>query len=351
MKKWLVTAGVLMLMGCLIFTMSGCASGWSFGGKHVEKSVEVTDAFSDIDITSDTADITFSSSTDGSCKVVYYNNKKISYSVSVENGVLKIKPEGRRNWLGKFFDFGKSSLTIYLPGSEYGSLSIKEDTGDIEITDYKFENVDIKLSTGDVDIKNITTGDFSLKLSTGDVSINGITCSNFVTTGDTGDISVNNLTANGNATIERSTGDVNVNTATVSGNLYSKTSTGNNNVCLANCGGDIEVKVSTGKSLLSDITCANLTTTGDTGNLSMSNVIASGKFSIERSTGDVHFDRCDAAEIYVTTDTGDVSGTLLSEKVFVINTDVGKVQVPESYSGGKCKITTDTGDVKISIGQ
>ena len=72
-------------------------------------------------------------------------------------------------------------------------------------------------------------------------------------------------------------------------------------------------------------------------------------FSIERSTGDVRFTDCDAAEICVKTDTGDVTGSLLSDKVFITNTDTGSVNVPETISGGKCEIITDTGDIKITI--
>ena len=57
------------------------------------------------------------------------------------------------------------------------------------------------------------------------------------------------------------------------------------------------------------------------------------------------FDRCDAAELSITTDTGDVKGTLLSDKVFIARTDTGRVHVPETTNGGKCKITTSTGDI------
>ncbi len=329
MKKWFTIAGALILMGGLMFTMTGCAGGWHFGGRRVETSTDITEGFSNIDIITDTYDITFAPSQDGNCRLVTYGNKKITHTASVEDGTLKIHINDSRKWFERIFGWYTSSLTLYLPEAEYSSLSISEDTGDISISGYKFDNVNIDLSTGDVNMQNITCGDFSLELSTGDVTLNNISCNSLTTTGDTGDISVSNLTANGNAYIERSTGNIDVNIATV--------------------GGNVEVKVSTGKSLLSDITCSNLTSTGSTGNISMSNVIASGQFSIARSTGDVNLDRCDAAEIYVTTDTGDVTGTFLSEKIFQVRTDTGKVNVPESWSGGKCKIETDTGNIKISI--
>ena len=81
----------------------------------------------------------------------------------------------------------------------------------------------------------------------------------------------------------------------------------------------------------------------------MKNVTVSGTISVERSTGDVFFDRCDAAALSVATDTGDVTGTLLSDKVFITQTDTGSVDVPPTTSGGICGITTDTGDIRMDI--
>ena len=74
-----------------------------------------------------------------------------------------------------------------------------------------------------------------------------------------------------------------------------------------------------------------------------------GSIDIERTTGDIKFNGCDASELVIVTDTGNVKGTLLSDKVFIAKTDTGSIKVPETVSGGKCKITTDTGDIKIEI--
>ena len=63
----------------------------------------------------------------------------------------------------------------------------------------------------------------------------------------------------------------------------------------------------------------------------------------------MRFDGCDAAEITVKTGTGDVTGTLLSDKVFLTETGTGRIDVPKSTVGGRCEINTDTGDIKIDI--
>ena len=39
-----------------------------------------------------------------------------------------------------------------------------------------------------------------------------------------------------------------------------------------------------------------------------------------------------------------------NEKIFIAKASIGDVSVPETTAGGKCKITTDTGDIRISIG-
>ena len=85
------------------------------------------------------------------------------------------------------------------------------------------------------------------------------------------------------------------------------------------------------------------------GKILLNRVIASGSLTVRRSTGDVIFDRCDAASLSVTTDTGDVTGTLLTEKTFIPDSETGKIDVPKNTSGGICEITTDTGDIRLKI--
>ena len=73
------------------------------------------------------------------------------------------------------------------------------------------------------------------------------------------------------------------------------------------------------------------------------------KLSVERTTGNVKFSACDAAEISFKTDTGDVNGTLLSDKIFMAQTDTGRVNVPQTITGGRCEITTTTGNIRIQL--
>jgi len=111
----------------------------------------------------------------------------------------------------------------------------------------------------------------------------------------------------------------------------------------------VGVDVSTGKAYLTDIACKSVISSGSTGDISLDHVIAAERFSINRSTAGIRLDSADAAEIFMETDTGDVTGTLLTDKVFITQTDTGGVDVPKTETGGRCEIITNTGNIRISV--
>lgn len=314
-KISLIAAAVLVALGLIVFVIVMTVNGWNFSKNsalYETNEYEITDGFDDLSINTETADIVFLPSDDERCRVVCFERKKEKHSASVKNGVLTIKVDDERKWYDRWFSisFKSPEITVYLPRSEYASLVIKESTGSIDIPgDFKFNGIDISASTGDVDCRASSSDSIKIRLSTGDVLIKNLSAKEIDVT----------------------------------------TSTGGITVSAVNCDGNVTVNVSTGKVKLTDVRCRNLISNGSTGTALLKNVIAVGEFSISRSTGDVGFDGCDAAEISVKTDTGDVKGTFLSSKIFITRTDTGKVDVPKTVSGGVCEITTDTGNIIISI--
>jgi len=319
MKKasivWLIVAALLILIGCMIFVGGMTMFKWDFfkleTDKYETNTYEVNENFNNISIKANTEDITFKVSEDGKCKVVCFENKKEKHTVLVENDTLTVNVENNRKWYDYIqIGFKSPKITVYLPNTEYKSLFIKEDTGDIEIPkDFEFESIDLTLSTGHV--KNYASATQSIKIKT-----------------STGKIHVENVNT-GSLDLSVSTGDITV---------YS-----------ISCQAELKIKVSTGDADLKDVSCESLSTTGSTGSLKLSSVIASKKFDIKRSTGGIKLEKCDASEICIKTSTGSVKGTLLTEKIFITKSDTGSIKVPSSTSGGKCEITTDTGDIKIQI--
>lgn len=314
-KVWLIIAGSLVLVGCILFACVMATLGWDFSklsdSGFETNTHEVTEPFGDISLTSETADIVFALSEDGACRVECREEQNTKHYVAVENGVLVIRLEDNRAWYDYIgFHFGTPSVTVYLPKSEYGALSVTDTTGNVKIQEaFAFGRADISLSTGNVDF-----------------------CAS----------------ASGELGIETSTGDINVKNAAV-GSLKLRTSTGRVTVAGVKCAGDAGVEVATGKAELTDVSCNSFFSNGTTGDLVLKNLIAAGGFSAERTTGNVKFDGCDAAELYVKTGTGDVTGSLLSEKVFIVDTDTGSRDVPKTASGGRCEVITGTGDIHLSI--
>lgn len=312
---WLAVAISLVLAGCIIFGCVMTAMKWDFTKlstvQYVTSEYEINDGYKDISIVTDTADIVLVPSEQGKHLVVCYEEKNAKHSVSVKDGTLVIELADTRKWHERIgFNFGTPKITVSVPQGEYGAFTVRASTGDVEIPrEFTFESINISQSTGDVTNHASASEDIKIKTSTGNILTENISAGALDLSVSTGRITVTDLT----------------------------------------CEGDVELRVTTGKTDLNNIACKNLTSSGDTGNISLINVIAAEKFFIERTTGDVLFEGCDAAELSVQTDTGHVTGSLLTEKVFIAQTDTGKVDVPKTVTGGKCEIITDTGDVKITI--
>jgi DUF4097 and DUF4098 domain-containing protein YvlB len=294
----------LLLMASLIFAKSNFIS-------YETNTHTIHSDFTNISIQTDTADISFVVAENEKCSIVCYEPENVIHNVTTDNGTLSVNVVDERNWyerIGIFVECPK--LTIYLPAGEYGVLSIKEDTGKVEIPkDYRFNSMDIFATTGAVN--NAASTENTLKIHT-----------------STGSIRVEDVSAN--------VVDLSVSTGKVMADDV-------------DCTGDVKIEVSTGNANATNISCKKFISGGDTGDITLKNVIVTEKMSLERSTGDVKFEHCDAAEIFVETDTGDVIGSLLTDKVFITETDTGRINVPKTTTGGKCEVITDTGNIKINI--
>ena len=314
-KAWLIAAASLVIIGCILFAVVMSVTGRDRSklstARYETNTYKISEPFSALSLTTDTADIVFAPSDDGKCRVECYEEEHAKHSVSVENNTLTVSINDQRSWdeyIG--FTFDSPKITVYLPDTEYGALSIQESTGNVEIPEeFTFESIDISASTGSVDLG--ASAQDAVRIGT-----------------STGDIQVENISA---------------------GSLELSVSTGEVTVSDVKCSGDITVSVSTGKSHLNYVSCQSVISTGTTGDIYLDNVISAVKLSIKRSTGNVSFDSSDAADIFVRTDTGNITGSLLTDKVFITASDTGSVEVPGTVTGGRCEIDTDTGNIKIKI--
>ena len=243
----LIVAALLVVFGAGLFCGAMSAVDWDFTAlsahEYVTGTTEIIKPFVGIEIETDTADIRFAVSEDGSKYVECSDIEGIEYRVEVDNGILKIEAVDTRAWY-LHISIGSTTasyVTVYLPAGEYGSLSIKTSTGDVEIPeDFTFFEMDIALSTGDVNVASDVRN--AVKITT-----------------DTGDITLQNASV---------------------GALELKSDSGTVSVTDVACEGDVCVRSGSDNTCLTNLTCRDLATTGSTGDLHMKNVVASGKFDI-----------------------------------------------------------------------
>ncbi len=315
MNVWLILGIALVLLGLVLFVTVMAANHWDFKAlsttTYETNVTQIDEEFQNILVDIDTAQFRLLPSEDGVARVECYEEATAKHTITVENGTLTIRVNNEKKWYEHIgVNFETPGITVYLPNAEYGNLEITGHTGGVMIPkNFCFKNINASVTTGGITCLAPAAELLKLKTGTGTIRVKEVHTDLLDLTVTTGRIAVHFVT----------------------------------------CNGGVTTRVSTGRAVLTDVSCQSLTSSGNTGDLILRRVIASGDFSIERSTGDVSFDACDAAALSITTDTGDITGTLLTDKIFIASTDTGRVSVPKTSLGGKCEITTDTGDIKIEI--
>lgn len=294
-KIWLMVAASLVLIGGILFGCVMAEINWDFKklstAEYGESRYSLWKDYKNISIVTNTADIRLIPAENGENSVHCFEQRNVKHSVEIKGDTLVIEVQDTRAWYEYIgFGFDKPKITLTIPRGEYGSLSVKASTGDVTISKaFHFDSMDISQATGST---------------------------------------VNNASVSGTMKIKTSTGSIRVNDVSAD---------------------SLQLSVSTGKVTVTNARCNHFWSEGDTGDLVLKNVVADKKLVVERDTGDVELVGCDAGELFIETDTGHVKGSLLTDKIFTAESDTGRVDVPKTVTGGRCEISTDTGDIKITI--
>ena len=313
---WIVVAVVLIITGAALCALSTVVLGFdpvnTSTVEYMENTYEVSGSFKNISIAVDTDDIEFQKSHDGKCSVICIEAEDIRHEAKINGNTLEIKQfnEGGWNFIG--INMQTPKMTVYLPENTYNDLDINVNTGDIIIpAGFTFEDLEIYGNTGDIMSECDVTGDTNAEITTGDISMIGIAGDKISVSVTTGDVLLERINCT-DAEVKSTTGDIQLGSVIVSGDLKTQT---------------------------------------ETGRTWLSSVLVSGKLTATGGTDDVEIDGCDAGELFIETNTGSITGSLLSEKVFVTETNTGTIDVPNTASGGKCELTTNTGSISITITQ
>ncbi|MBQ9744523.1 MAG: DUF4097 family beta strand repeat protein [Clostridia bacterium] len=269
-KKTIIAVS-LMAVGLIMFTVALFAIDFNFAklsiAKYETNTHNITESFDSISINSDTADITLLPSQDGKCKVICYEKEKGKHNVSVKDGTLIIEMVNEKSWYDYILDFGLDKITVFLPENEYKDITLRSDTGDIEISEeFKLKSIDIYVSTGEVTNYASVSGNVKIGVSTGEVLIENANTGSMEITASTGNVTLKNTICEGKVRIETSTGDVELIRCDAD-EIYIEASTG-----------DIKGTVLTDKTFIAD---------SSTGDVSVPKDTRGGVCVLKTSTGDI----------------------------------------------------------------
>lgn len=305
----IIAGGVLTIAGSILFGL-GIAKEFK-EDQLITHVFELSESTNNIKVDINTADIEFKHSTDGIDKVVVQEREKEYHDIYQEESTLFIENVNTKNWYERLFSFApkKMNITVYLTNDHFNRLSIDSKTGDVTIADgFSFENASIDLTTGDVYFAADTYSGATIVTSTGNITVEDSTSSS--------------------ASLSTSTGRVIVSDSELE---------------------EMSVFVSTGKVIYENLNVGNIDTGTTTGKINLNNVIAEGTINLHSTTGDINIVDSDASEVSLAATTGDISAVFLTNKIVFAETKTGDVNVPSLTTGGKCEVSTSTGDITISI--
>lgn len=204
-----------------------------------------------------------------------------------------------------------SRITVYLPQAEYGALTIREATGNIEVPKvFWFGCTDISLRMGEATFCASADGSTSIKTTTGGIRVENIAADSLnltVTTGSRDGFWRRNLR----------------------GRRHGRRNDGQGTPDRRGVRQPFRRR--------------------ENGALFMERVVAAQQLTVRHITGSVHFDSCDAAVLSIETSTGGGVGSLLTEKVFAAETATGKIDGGKGTTGSLREIKTATGSIRMNI--
>ena len=261
--------GIFIVVGGAILLGVGIAThAFNDGREFKEVTHEVTEDFSNIDLSIITSNVKLEKSTDGKNKVLCTEHEKITFDVKVEDDTLKIEEKEHYHWYEKIFVFSfdrNRKFVLYLTESNYNKLKINIVTGDLEFSDYSFNELKINIVTGHIKLTNVViTNELSTNITTGSNTLTNVITNNLSLKAVTGTTKLKDVVVANKLDYKATTGDLNfealdakdINVEVVTGDILGtitekhnfdiKITTGKRNVCHDENGNPFKIKIVTG---------------------------------------------------------------------------------------------------------
>ena len=217
--KWLIAAGVLLVLGvaisCIGLSMTGIKGLTGLNNKYETRTYDIEEDFSSINITATTDDITLQLTGEDHCRVECRIPEGVSSVVEVQEGTLVINTEDDNNDFLNFNSIGIGNampeITVYLPQEQYRDLSISTIMGDIILDGIVAQDsISITCVNGDVTFDECDASYINVDVTTGDIEGTLLSGKKFEATVITGDVDVPQSEGDEDCVLHSITGDITI---------------------------------------------------------------------------------------------------------------------------------------------
>ncbi len=338
-KRIMLIAAACVLAGAVLCVAAMACIGFDLNNlsttKYQSRTIDITDAFSDISVAVASADVRILPSDDGSCRVVSVEKPDAPNTASVQNGTLTIADAARSgHWYEHIgISFGTQSwpsVTVYLPEDAHGDLTCTTASGDVSVdSGLTFAAVSITTASGEIRFDAASDGEARIRTASGDVASDGASANTLFVQTTSGDVRIASPDA-AQIELHSTSGDVSLEDASMPGPLTAEATSG-----------DIS---------LTRVKSSGVSVQTVSGDVSARELYSSGRLSVKTTSGEIGLTHCDGGTLALESTSGDISGSLTSHKNFSVRTTSGDVSVPPSVEGaGACDIRTTSGDVSLTV--
>lgn len=204
-----------------------------------EKTYNI-DSFEQMQIDTTSTDIIVKPSDSDEIKIVIYGKKGEDVNSTIEDDTLIVTKSTKNQFCFGFCFYNKDEIVLYLPSQMESTLTIKTNSGDINIQN--FENLSLIIKTSSGDIETGIVKDVELITKSGDVEVDTSSKAKIQTS--SGEVKIRNFQILESSSIETSSGDVYIHEITDS-YIDAKTNSGDIQIKEGNRFSEVELHIKT----------------------------------------------------------------------------------------------------------
>ena len=338
-KIWLILSILCLVAGLALMLVPGLRDSGERGSKptmapiviglgsdRVEETEHlITEPFESLTVSDSSAVISINSSWDEQCRVYCSESERLHYDISVRDGVLNVRREDGGNAQVALFE-DDLSLQIYLPADHYRTLKVETSSGEINSDGPDWDQMQLKSSSGDIWLWDIVTGALEIESSSGETYLSDVQADSLRIQSVSGIVSVYGGSF-GEIGVSSSSGDVSLSSLRA---------------------GKTQIRTVSGALWISFAELEELQLESSSGDLGLTSTRCSGSLAANTVSGQISLTEMDAAGMELSSSSGDISGTVLGEWEFRVETSSGTVFTSESHRGARlCHAVTVSGDVDL----